>query len=91
MIWGEIHDLRELDIACELTPAQAERMAVGESAEVRLEGHESASAVGKVVFVGNSADRTSGLLPLLIQVPNTDERLRAEIDVRVRFPSVKAQ
>ncbi len=30
LIWGEIVDLRELDVRCELSPAQAEQVAVGQ-------------------------------------------------------------
>jgi multidrug efflux pump subunit AcrA (membrane-fusion protein) len=44
LIWGEIVDLRELDVRCELSPVQAEQVAVGESAEVWLDGKSSLSA-----------------------------------------------
>ena len=33
LIWGEIVDLRELDVRCELPPIQSEQIAVGQSAE----------------------------------------------------------
>jgi multidrug efflux pump subunit AcrA (membrane-fusion protein) len=40
MMWGEIVDLRELDVRCDLLPILAERVAVGQSAEVALDGKE---------------------------------------------------
>ena len=85
LIWGEIVDLRELDVRCELTPVQAEQVVVGQSAELWLEGKAEAAAAGKVVFIGKSADRNTGLVPVMVRVANPQERLRAEIGVKVRF------
>jgi multidrug efflux pump subunit AcrA (membrane-fusion protein) len=85
MIWGEIMDLRELDVRCELAPAQAEHVAVGQAAEVWLPGKAEAAATGKVVIVGKAADRSTGLIPALVRVANAQERLRAEVAVKVRF------
>ena len=42
LIWGEIVDLRELDVRYEVSPVQAEQVAVGQSAEVRLDGQAEA-------------------------------------------------
>ena len=70
LIWGEIVDLRELDVRCELSPVQAEQVAVGQSAEVWLDGKAEAAGTGKVVFVGKVADRNSGLVPVVVRVAN---------------------
>jgi multidrug resistance efflux pump len=85
LIWGEIVDLRELDVRCELWPVQADQLAVGQSAEVRLDGKAEAAATGKVVLVGKVADRNSGLIPVMVRVANPQGRLRAEVPVKVRF------
>jgi multidrug resistance efflux pump len=85
LIWGEIVDLRELDVRCELWPVQADQLAVGQSAEVRLDGKAEAAATGKVVLVGKVADRNSGLIPITVRVANPQGRLRAEVPVKVRF------
>jgi multidrug resistance efflux pump len=37
-IWGEILDLREVDVRCELTLEQLERVGIGQSAEIRKRG-----------------------------------------------------
>jgi RND family efflux transporter MFP subunit len=87
LIWGEIVDLRELDVRCELSPAQAGQVAVGQSAEVRLDGKAEAAGTGKVVFVGKVADRNNGFVPVVVRVANSQERLRAEVAVKVRFQS----
>jgi RND family efflux transporter MFP subunit len=91
LIWGEIVDLRELDVRCELSPAQTERVAVGQPAEVWLDGKAGASATGKVVFIAKVANHNTGLIPVVVRVANPDERLRAELAVKVRFPADTAQ
>ena len=85
MVWGEIMDLRELDVRCELSQAQVEQIVMGQSAELWFVGKPEPVASGKVVFIGNAADRASGLIPVLVRVANTQQRLRAEIAVKVRF------
>ena len=85
MMWGEIVDLRELDIRCELTPIQAEQVAVGQSAEVALDGKPEPFGTGKVVMVGKAADRNTGLVPVVIRLGNAEEKLRAEVAVRIRI------
>jgi multidrug efflux pump subunit AcrA (membrane-fusion protein) len=89
MIWGEIVDLSELDIRCELPPVQTEQVAMGQSAEVWFDGMDEAAATGNVVFVGKVAERDSGLVPITVRVANTQERLRAEVAVKVRFRTDK--
>jgi RND family efflux transporter MFP subunit len=91
LIWGEIVDLRELDVRCELAPAQAERVAVGQPAEVWLDGKAEAAAKGKVVFVAKVANRNTGFVPIVVRVANAQERLCAELAVKVRFPAETGQ
>ena len=91
LIWGEIVDLRELDIRCELAPSQVERVAVGQSAEVWLDGKAEAAATGTIVFIGKVANRNSGLVPVAVRVANVEERLRAEVPVKVRFKTEKTK
>ncbi len=76
LIWGEIVDLRELDVRCEVSPVQADQVAVGQPAEIRLDGQAEAVGTGKVNFVGKLADRNSGLVPVVVRVANTQAQLR---------------
>ena len=85
LIWGEIVDLRELDVRCELPPLQAEQIAVGQSVEVWLAGKTEPAGMGKVALVGKVADRNSGLIPVVVRAANPQERLFAEVAVKVRF------
>jgi len=91
LIWGEIVDLRELDVRCELPPVQAEQVAVGQAAEVWVDGKAESAGTGKVVWIGKVADRNTGLIPVTIRMPNPEERLRAEIAVKVRFQTERGK
>ena len=91
MSWGEIVDLSELDIRCDLAPIQAEQVAVGQSAEVALDGKAQPAGAGKVVFVGMAADRTTGLVPVVIRMANAQGQLRAEVAVKVRIQTQKGK
>jgi RND family efflux transporter MFP subunit len=91
LIWGEIVDLRELEVRCELSPVRAEQLAVGQPAEVRLDGQAEAAGTGKVVLIGKVADRNSGLVPVTFRMANPQERVRADVVVKVRFLAEKAK
>ncbi len=58
-VWGEIVDLRELDVRCELRPEQADHVAVGQKVEVRTTDGGALPA-GSITFIGPVADATDG-------------------------------
>jgi membrane fusion protein (multidrug efflux system) len=87
-VWGEIVDLREVEVHCALPPRQAERVAVGQAAEVSLNCDAAARWPGRVAFVGVAADQRSGKVPVVIRVANPQERLRYNVEVTVRFGDV---
>ncbi len=89
LIWGEIVDVRELDVRCELTPVQAEQVAVGQSAEIWIDGKPEATGSGRIVMIGKAADRNTGFIPVVVRVANPQERLRVEVPVKVRFEAEK--
>lgn len=93
-VWGEILDLREVDVRCELTLEQLERVRIGQSAEIRKRGKKELFSTGRVIHVGISVDTKSELVAVLVRLPNPDERLRCGEPVQVRFtvgtPSVSA-
>lgn len=81
-VWGEILDLSEIDVRCELAAEQADQVSVGQAAEVRRQGCD---AVGRVVFVGITLDKETGLVPVVVRLPNRKGRLRCGVPVQVRF------
>jgi RND family efflux transporter MFP subunit len=84
-VWGEVLDLSELDVLCELPPEQADLVAVGQAAEVRPVAPKGTRRTGKVVFVGPSAEGEKGLVPVLVRIANRDGRLRCGVAAQVRF------
>lgn len=83
-VWGEILDLSAIDVRCDLTPEQADRVAVGQPAQVRANGRSEHWA-GKVVSVGIAADAATGTVPVVVRVADAKERLRCRVPVTVRF------
>lgn len=88
-LWGEILDLSEIDVRCELTPQQADRVTVGQIAEVVQPGRPAEPMTGRVVFLGIAADPRTGFVPALVRLNNARERLRCYVDVKVRFTSIQ--
>jgi membrane fusion protein (multidrug efflux system) len=82
-VWGEILDLSEIDVRCELPPDRADRVSLGQAVEVRR--GEDKVASGRVVFVGITVVEGSFLVPVVVRVPNRNGRLRYGMPVQVRF------
>ena len=88
-VWGEILDLRELDVRCELTLERVERIVPGQTVEVKRKTEKAVFVVGRVVYVGIVAD-TRGMVPVLVRVPNVSEQLRCGEPVKVQFANGQA-
>jgi HlyD family secretion protein len=88
-VWGEILDLSVIDVRCDVTPDQADRITEGQEAEVTREGRSEVQK-GQVANVGIAADRQTGKIPVLVRLKNPDMRLRCYIDVKVRFATTAA-
>jgi hypothetical protein len=84
-VWGEILDLSEIDVRCDVTSEQADRVVPGQEAEVQANGRKEVYGVGKVVVVGIAADKATGLVPIIVRLANLKGRLRCEVPVRVHF------
>jgi multidrug resistance efflux pump len=82
--WGEIVDLREIDVRSDLTPEQAVKLKVGQAADVYMKGASDSPWHGSIVLVGWAADQ-DGRIPVLVRVPNPQEILRLNVKVNVRF------
>jgi multidrug efflux pump subunit AcrA (membrane-fusion protein) len=88
-VWGEILDLSEIDVRCDLTPDQADRLAVGQKAEVRYNGRQKLTGIAKVAQIGLAADMTTGLVPVVVRLENPDGSMRCGVAARVRFVEAK--
>jgi RND family efflux transporter MFP subunit len=85
-LWGEIVDLRELDVRCELTPQQAdEGVALGQEVDLWVADTQRLLPRGRLIFIGPVADQKSGLVPVLVRLKNPDQRLRCGVSVSMRF------
>ncbi len=80
------HSVVYLDVKCDLTPPQADELGLGQFAEVRVSESEG-PMVGRLVSIGSAPEQRSGLVPAVVRVHNTEQRLRGNMTVSVRFPA----
>jgi RND family efflux transporter MFP subunit len=90
-LWGEIVDLRELDVRCELTPQQADDVALGQEVDLSVAETQRMLPHGRLIFIGPVADQKTGLVPVLVRLKNPDQRLRCGVSVSMRFPSASVR
>lgn len=84
-IWGEILDLRELDVVCQLTLTQCDRIKVGEAVDVfSLDGKKKIGE-GKIVFVGLQVDPKTETVPAHVRLANENLALRCQVPLSLRF------
>src|SRR5262249_30089738 len=88
-VWGEIIDPSVVDVRCDLTPPQADRVREGQPAEVFLEGQAGTAWKARVEVIGVAADRATGLVPVLLRLENSDRPPRCYVEVKVRFTEPK--
>lgn len=83
-LWGEVADLKELDVRCLVTPEQASRLRPGQTARVDAPDH-TPGFEGSIVYISKSGDRFSGLLPVLVRFRNPELRVPCYVEVPVTF------
>ncbi|HQR05502.1 MAG TPA: efflux RND transporter periplasmic adaptor subunit [Gemmatales bacterium] len=87
-IWGEILNLKELDVRCLVSSEQADQIEVGQKVEIRRQGTlltPGEVILGKVTFIAFAAEKEGGPIPVLIRFTNPQEKLRCGIAVQVRI------
>jgi HlyD family secretion protein len=84
-VWGEVLDLSELDVQCDLKPSQAMGVRVGDLAIVRQAAESEGRWYGRVNFVGVAADPTTGQVRVLVRVSNPAGLFRCHTEVVVIF------
>ncbi|HEX4130922.1 MAG TPA: efflux RND transporter periplasmic adaptor subunit [Pirellulales bacterium] len=81
-VWGEIVDLREVDVRIELTPKQLND--VDFSQPIQVEQPElGRSWPAQFVYAAPAADRATGLVPVVLRVGEAGEPLRCHLNVTV--------
>lgn len=81
--WGEIVDLGEMDVRCDVTPDQARRIGVGQTAAVIADADPHAKQEGRVSVVGIAADAETGNVPVLVRMSNPGDHWRCQQKVMV--------
>ncbi|HYV37522.1 MAG TPA: efflux RND transporter periplasmic adaptor subunit [Gemmataceae bacterium] len=85
-VWGEILDLSEIDVRCEVSVEQADTIKVGQTVSVVRQAAKNATPImGKVSYVGIVVDPRTSMVPILIRVPNADYTMRCNEAVHATF------
>jgi RND family efflux transporter MFP subunit len=87
--WGEVLDLKEMDVRCLLTVGQAELVNIGDEVEVLTADVAKSHGASRVVFIGLAANGDGGKIPALVRLANPEGKLRCEIPVQLRFAQVR--
>jgi RND family efflux transporter MFP subunit len=84
-VWGEVLDIKEIDVRCKLTADQADAVKVGDEVEVLTHNSTTSHGSGRLVFIGLEANPQDGKIPALVRLANPQSKLRCEIPVKIRF------
>jgi RND family efflux transporter MFP subunit len=84
-IWGEVLDIKDMDVRCQLMVGQTDNVKIGDPVEVL--GADSAAflGTGRLVFVGLVATADNGMFPALVRLTNPNGKLRCGVAVQLRF------
>jgi RND family efflux transporter MFP subunit len=85
-VWGEILDLSEIDVRCEVSLDMVDQIKVGQDALVQRLKKNVTPYTAKVVVVGITVDEKTGLVTVVARVPNPDAVLRCGEPVQICFP-----
>jgi multidrug efflux pump subunit AcrA (membrane-fusion protein) len=83
-VWGEIVDLKEVDVEVEMTPRQLSLIDRSQPMIVRQPEIDQ-SWEAHFVYASPSANRETGRIPVVLRINNTDSPLRCHLSVVVQF------
>jgi len=84
-VWGEIMDLSEIDVRCEVSLDQVDKIKVGQIAQVRQTRKNGVLLSARVVMVGIRVDAATGLVTVVARVANGQNELRCGEAVQICF------
>jgi RND family efflux transporter MFP subunit len=88
-VWGEVLDIKEMDVRCQLTVGQTDYVKIGDTVDVLAAESAAFLGTGRLVFIGLVATAENGKFPALVRLPNSNGKLRCEIPVQLRFNQVR--
>ena len=84
-VWGEILNLDEIDVCCELTLSQVDGVKLGQTVDVFSADSTKHFGSAKVVFIGMEVNHETHKVPVLLRMANATGMLRCHVPVRARF------
>jgi membrane fusion protein (multidrug efflux system) len=81
-----VQQLDPIHIQMDFPTERLDELRVGQHAEVVLDAFPSEQFSGTVIRIGTSADARTRVLPVTVEIPNPDNRIRAGVSGYVRIP-----
>ncbi len=86
-----VHQLDPIYVQMDYPMERLDSLAVGQEAEVTLDAYAQESFTGKVIRIAPVVSTKTRVLPVMLEIPNPENRIRAGISGFVRVKSLKSK
>jgi HlyD family secretion protein len=87
----KIGDFSRAKVIVQVSELELGKIQLGQSVEVSLDAFPNKKYVGRVIRISPAADATARLVPVEVEIPNTDGKIGSGLLARVNFQSTAQQ
>jgi HlyD family secretion protein len=87
----KIGDFSRAKVLVQVSELELGKIQLGQSVEVSLDAFPNKKYTGKVIRISPAADATARLVPVEVEIPNTDGKIGSGLLARVNFQSTTQQ
>jgi RND family efflux transporter MFP subunit len=87
----KIGDFSRVKVIAQVSELELGKIQLGQSVKVSLDAFPNKKYTGKVIRISPAADITARLIPVEVEIPNTDGKIGSGLLARVNFQSTAQQ
>jgi HlyD family secretion protein len=87
----KIGDFSRAKVLVQVSELELGKIQLGQSVEVSLDAFPNKKYIGRVIRISPAADTTARLIPVEVEIPNTDGKIGSGLLARVNFQSTAQQ